>query len=85
MIAKCQQALFSERKKDVFLRRKIAVDGAGAVLDLFGNLAHRHIGIALGQKEGAGRAQNGVADMFSLTTVAFLDTHRFRDYTPINY
>ena len=52
------EAFFGEREEQVVLARKVAVEGRGAVLDLFRDLADRHVPVALGDEQLPGRVQN---------------------------
>src|SRR5207245_2753726 len=61
-IAQDAETFFRQREKDVVLAREVAVDGRRTVFDALGDLANRHVGVALAHKEVAGRVQNGAAD-----------------------
>ena len=57
-IAQQPESLFGQREEDVVLAREVEVDGGGAVLDPFGDLADRDVLVALGDEQFAGGVEN---------------------------
>jgi hypothetical protein len=54
---------------------KVQIDGPGGVLDLFGDLAHGNVFIALFDEEGACRIENLLSDACLLPCPPLLNTH----------
>ena len=58
MAAKQAEALFGEREEDLVLRCEVAVDRARAVFDLCGDIADRHLRVAVADEQ----RQRGIED-----------------------
>src|SRR3954470_14533083 len=82
MLPQEHESFFGKRKKDVFLAGEVAVDGARAVLDLFSNLAHRHVGVPVSQEETARGRQNVPTHRLPLAGMPLFNPHvRSTNYT----
>src|SRR5262249_32289662 len=69
------EAFFGERVKDVVFRGEVSVDGGGAVLDPFGNLADRNVLVALFDEQIAGGVQDGAANRLPFASLSLFDAH----------
>ncbi len=74
-VAEEAEAFLCERIEDVVLAGEVAVDGGGAVLDPFGDLANGNVVEALGDKEFARRVEDRPADRLAVPFVSFFDSH----------
>ena len=70
-----EEALLGEREEDLVLAGEVAINGSGAVLNTFGDLAHRHGAVAFGDEQLPRGVKNGVAHRRAFTVLTFLDSH----------
>jgi len=75
VVAKKLEPFLGKREKDIFLAGKVAVDGAGTVLDLVSNLPHGHIRIALCEEQCAGGVQNRPSNRLALSRLTLSNAH----------
>ena len=63
------QPFLGKREENVFLAREVAVDRAWAIFNLFGDLAHRHVRVALVEEERPRGVQNLPPYRFAFPTL----------------
>ena len=78
------EAFLGERKEDVVLRRKVAVERCRAVFDALGNLSNRNVLVTLVDEQLARRVENRSADGLPVPFLAFLDAHSFGCLPEVN-
>ena len=69
------EPFFGQREEDVVLRREVAVDGARAVFDLRGDVADRHLRVAVGDEQLQRRIEDGAPDSLGWLMPSGLSTH----------
>src|SRR5207342_2299875 len=74
-VAQQAKTLFGQREEDVVLAGKVAIDGGRAVFNALGDLADRHVLVALGDEEVAGCVENRAPHGFPVSLLTFFDAH----------
>ena len=65
------EAFLGEREEDLVLRREVAVDRAGAVFDLGGDVADGDLGVAVGDEELERGVEDGATRGLTRVLLAF--------------
>ena len=69
--AELSEAFLGEGEEDLILRREVAVDGAGAVFDLGGDVSNGDLRVPVCDEEFERGVQNGAARAFARELLAF--------------